>query len=146
LQKYWLGGLAVTAIIATAAFLILAEFNGNVEATPTPVVTVTVDADGITPQYVELERGRQTELRLVNATGDTRVLTTNAEHMGQLPIESTGAGPEIGNGVPGPVRVLAGAGRTMAVLVRANQAGTWELAVQVPGNDGTRQTATLAVR
>jgi len=145
LHKYWLGGLAAMAIIVTATFLILAEFNGNADAAPTPVVTVTVDANGIAPQQVELERTRQTELRLVNATGDLRALTTNAEHMGQLPLESTGAG-EIGNGIPGPVRVLAGAGRTMAVLVRANQAGTWELAVEVPGKPGTLQTATLVVR
>jgi hypothetical protein len=146
LQKYFAVSLGAIAAVVTVAFLVLAQLHDGVAAPPTPVAIVTVDANGVSPQNVEIERGRQTELRLVNDTDEIRVLTTNAEAIAQLPLESTGAGPEIGNGIPQPVRVMAGARQTFSVLVRGNKAGTWTLTVEVPGKPETAQTASLTLR
>lgn len=144
--KYMLFGLVPVAVLFVAGFLVLARYNkSNAEAGPAPVVLLRVDDAGVTPDHLDIERGRLIELRLENATTSIRILRSDSEDVEQLPVQSAPFDKHAAS-VPAPRLLLSAGTGTGATLVRFKKSGEYTLQVDAPGRDGTLRMVTVTVK
>lgn len=145
MQKYWLVGCVIIVVVFAATFLIIATRNdSNAEAGPAPIIELTITDEGFTPDPLLLPDRRLVELRVTNGAARPLVVTSDAEGIEQLPVQTDLDDPHA------PVAqtelsITASPGSTVAVLVRFADTGTYELRVAGPGLEDTTRILTVLV-
>jgi hypothetical protein len=145
-QKYWLTGLVIIVVVFAATFLVISWRNDpNAEAGPAPIINLTIGDDTITPDPLLLPAGRLVELRVNNDASQRHIVSSDADGIDQLPVETDLNDPHATGIAQSFLSITAGPGTTTAALVRFNDKGTYELRVAVPARDITTRILTLHV-
>ncbi len=146
MQKYWLIGLIIIAVVFAATFLLISWRNDpNAEAGPAPIVHLTISDSAITPDPLVLPAGRLVELRVRNDAAQRQVVTSDADGIEQLPVETDLDDPHA-PGAQMELRITASPGSTTAALVRFAGKGTYDLRIAVPGLEDTARTLVVRVK
>lgn len=146
MQKYWLTGLTLIVVVSAATFLGISWRNDpNAEAGPAPIVELTITDDAIVPDPLVIPVDRLVELRVQNDAERRHSITSDAEGIEQLPVETDLDDPHA-TGIAQPyLKITVGSGTTSAALVRFAEKGAYDLRVVVPGSDATARTLTVLV-
>lgn len=146
MQRYWLTGLIIIVAVFAATFLAISWRNDpNAEAGPAPIVNLIITDDAFAPDPIVIPVDRLVELRVQNDAARRQTITSNAEGIDQLPVETRLDDPHA-TGIAQPyLEVTASSGTTTPVLVRFGETGTYDLRVMVPGFDETARTLTVRV-
>ena len=146
MQKYWLGGCIIIVVVVSATFLIITWRNDpGAEAGPAPIVRLTISDDAISPDPLVLPAGRLVELRVKNDARLRHSITSDAEGIDQLPVETDLNDPHATGIAQGYLSITVGGDSTAAALVRFANKGTYELRVAVPTRDDTARSLTVRV-
>lgn len=144
-QKWWLVGCIIIVVVFAATFLIIATRNeSNAESGPAPVVEMTITDEGFTPDPLVLPNRRLVELRITNDASRRLVVTSDAEGIEQLPVQTDLDDPHAPV-AQAQLSITASPGSTMAALVRFADTGTYELRVAGPGLEDTTRILTVLV-
>lgn len=144
--RYAFGSLLIAVAMIAGLFTALARFNGpRASSGPLPAFVLRVDDAAVTPARIDLREDQLAELRLVNNGSALRMLSTDADNVQQLPVESPFFSEHAGaNGVP-YIRLEASPGTTASALVRFKDAGDYELRIEVPGDPATLRVVQVTV-
>lgn len=145
--KYLAGTLAAVVAILAAIFVAVAAVNDRHEG-PAPLIEIRVTDDALTPESIEVDKGRLIEYRLVNDASQQRSITTNTPNVEMLPAESNPLdfGNHNSTSAVRYVNITASAGDVASALVRFTEGGEYELRVETAGRPETLRIARVIVR
>jgi hypothetical protein len=145
LLKYAVAGLLLAVVVALGGIALISQINEpDAEAGPAPVVTVTVDEDGVSPAAVTIDRDRLVELRVTNLAAGSRVVELDHPAVESLPAAQNPLDGITSVPLPG-LRFVVLTGGTNGWLVRIKESGTYEVTIAIPNRPETARTITLTV-
>lgn len=143
--KYAVAGLILAVIVGLGGITLISQFNEpGAEAGPAPLVTITIDENGVSPASVTIDRDRLVELRVTNLAAGARIVALDHPDVESLPAAQNPLDPITSVPLPG-LRFQVLTGGTRGMLVRIEKSGTYEVTIGIPGRPETARTLTLTV-